>query len=141
MATNLKTVAYQPVLAPTDGKGLPTHIDTELRRIAAALRLIADGHVDPTYVEPTKPRDGDFRLADGANWDPGSGQGAYIYYASTWNPLGIAVAPTTFRAPLTNVAPATPVEGDIALADGTGWNPGSGKGFYGYYTGAWHFLG
>jgi hypothetical protein len=32
-------------------------------------------------------------------------------------------------------------DGLIMLADGTRWNPGSGKGFYGYYSGAWHFLG
>lgn len=34
-----------------------------------------------------------------------------------------------------------PREGDIVFADGTNWNPGSGKGFYGYYSGAYHFLG
>lgn len=32
-------------------------------------------------------------------------------------------------------------EGAIVLADGTKWNPGSGKGAYCYYGGAWHFLG
>lgn len=26
-------------------------------------------------------------------------------------------------------------------ADGTNWNPGSGRGVYTYYTGAWHKLG
>lgn len=31
--------------------------------------------------------------------------------------------------------------GMIVLADGTNWNPGSGKGFYGYADGTWHFLG
>lgn len=38
-------------------------------------------------------------------------------------------------------APTKPRDGDIRFADGTTWNPGSGKGFYGYYTSAWHFLG
>lgn len=38
-------------------------------------------------------------------------------------------------------APAKPREGDIRLADGTTWNPGSGIGVYAYYAGAWHFLG
>ena len=41
----------------------------------------------------------------------------------------------------TFVAPSKPRDGQIAFADGTKWNPGSGRGFYGYYTGAWHFLG
>ena len=42
---------------------------------------------------------------------------------------------------LTTVAPAKPREGMERFADGTSWNPGSGKGKYIYYTGAWHFLG
>lgn len=40
-----------------------------------------------------------------------------------------------------NVAPTKPREGDIRGADGTNWNPGSGKGVYVYYTAAWHLLG
>lgn len=40
----------------------------------------------------------------------------------------------------TNVAPTKPREGDIRYADGTNWNPASGKGVY-HYDGtvwAWH---
>lgn len=33
--------------------------------------------------------------------------------------------------------PAHPVDGVIAYADGTNWNPGSGEGFYGYENGSW----
>jgi hypothetical protein len=40
-----------------------------------------------------------------------------------------------------NVAPTKPREGMIRGADGTNWNPGSGKGIYAYYSSAWHFLG
>jgi hypothetical protein len=40
-----------------------------------------------------------------------------------------------------NVAPSKPREGDIIGCDGTNLNLGSGKGIYGYYTGAWHLLG
>ncbi len=42
---------------------------------------------------------------------------------------------------MVNAVPAKPRDGDIRFADGTNWNPGSGKGFYGYYNSAWHFLG
>lgn len=38
-------------------------------------------------------------------------------------------------------APVEPVEGMIVRADGTSWDPGSGRGFYGYDNGAWVFLG
>lgn len=40
-----------------------------------------------------------------------------------------------------NVAPTKPREGDIIGADGISFNPGSGKGVYCYYGGAYHFLG
>ena len=39
---------------------------------------------------------------------------------------------------LHNVAPTKPREGMIAFADGTNWNPGGGKGIYGYYNGTWN---
>lgn len=42
---------------------------------------------------------------------------------------------------VTTVAPDKPRDGMIRLADGTLWNPGSGRGFYGYSNGAWRFLG
>lgn len=38
-------------------------------------------------------------------------------------------------------APLNPYEGQIVIADGTSWNPGSGGGFYGYHGGSWNFLG
>lgn len=40
-----------------------------------------------------------------------------------------------------NVVPTRLAEGLTVFADGTNWNPGSGKGVYTYYTGAWHKLG
>lgn len=40
-----------------------------------------------------------------------------------------------------NAAPVRVREGQVVLADGVNWNPGSGPGFYGYRGGAWHFLG
>lgn len=34
-------------------------------------------------------------------------------------------------------APERPANGDLAYADGVGWDPGSGEGFYGFEAGAW----
>ena len=34
-------------------------------------------------------------------------------------------------------APDKPREGQLAIADGVGWNPGSGKGLYEYRSGSW----
>ena len=36
-----------------------------------------------------------------------------------------------------NVAPTRPTAGMIAFADGTNWNPGSGRGLYEYRTSSW----
>lgn len=41
---------------------------------------------------------------------------------------------------MTYAAPAKPREGDLRLADGTTWNPGSGKGIYAYYNSTWNKL-
>jgi len=40
------------------------------------------------HREPVKPRVGMTVLADGTDWDPGSGQGVYTYYAGAWHKLG-----------------------------------------------------
>jgi hypothetical protein len=39
-----------------------------------------------------------------------------------------------------NVAPEKPREPMIVFADGTNWNPGSGRGFYEWRSGAWFKL-
>ena len=36
---------------------------------------------------PAKPTDGDVVYADGTDWNPGSGEGIYARYNSTWNKL------------------------------------------------------
>lgn len=37
--------------------------------------------------------------------------------------------------------PIRPRDGDVRLADGTGWDPGSGRGVYVYYSNTWNLLG
>lgn len=58
-------------------------------RAAAAIRLLADGHIDVTYAAPDKPRVGDIRFADGTTWNPGAGEGLYYFnLAGLWTHLG-----------------------------------------------------
>lgn len=40
-----------------------------------------------TNVEPLRPTEGMVRIADGTNWDPGSGAGMYLYLGGAWNKL------------------------------------------------------
>jgi len=43
--------------------------------------------------------------------------------------------------PVLYAEPDKPRNGQIVLADGSTWNPGSGAGFYGRSAGAWVLLG
>ncbi len=76
---------YVPGIVPADINALPGFIGEELNKIRNALDILAAGHIDKTYVAPSKPRDGDFRLADGTSWNPGSGAGFYGYNGGTWS--------------------------------------------------------
>lgn len=67
---------------------LQQYLSIEMTRIWAALSQLAAGHLPKTHVVPDRPRDGDIRYADGTDWNPGTGEGAYFYYNSTWNKLG-----------------------------------------------------
>jgi hypothetical protein len=60
----------------------------EFQKLSAAL-LEVDGILLPELnVEPNKPRDGQIVLADGTNWNPGSGAGFYGRSAGSWVKLG-----------------------------------------------------
>lgn len=39
-----------------------------------------------------------------------------------------------------HVAPSKPRDGDVVFADGTNWDPGFGRGFYGFMSGDWFAL-
>lgn len=43
----------------------------------------------------------------------------------------------TTTLPVLTAAPAKPQIGQIVFADGTNWNPSSGRGLYYYDTGGW----
>lgn len=82
---------YEPQLPNFDFEDEDTfrrYLAEEFRNIAAAL-LEVDGVLLPElHVEPSKPRNGMIVLADGSDWNPGSGAGFYGYSASAWVLLG-----------------------------------------------------
>ena len=77
---------YTPSLVPDTYD--PSWVQRELEHIAQALSPIDTVRLVELHVEPTRPRTGDVVLADGSDWDPGSGQGFYGYYAGAWHKLG-----------------------------------------------------
>lgn len=84
----LGSAFYVPGNPPDDPAQLPRFLQAELAKLSGTLDLLISGHLDKTNVAPAKPREGDLRLADGTNWNPGSGQGVYCYYNSAWRYLG-----------------------------------------------------
>lgn len=93
--TNLSThLAYVPNVIPLTQDELPRFLKDELDSISRSIGLLASGHFDTTNVAPTRPREGDIRLADGTNWNPGNGAGLYLYTSSAWTVLQAGTALT-----------------------------------------------
>lgn len=87
-ANNQNTVFYHPEPVPSDIKELAAYIERNNQAIEIAINLLAAGHLDETFVAPTKPRNGDIRYFDGTSYNPGSGRGVYVYKGSSWVLLG-----------------------------------------------------
>jgi trimeric autotransporter adhesin len=81
-------VRYAAGIVPDDSTQIPRFLKQELTTIQSSLNTLADGQLDLTTVAPTRPRAGMIRYADGTNWDPGSGEGVYFYFAGGWNFAG-----------------------------------------------------
>lgn len=79
---------YSPGPVPASQADLRRYLITEFSRISAVLSILSSGNLEKTTAAPARPRDGMIRYADGTEWDPGSGEGVYAYYNSTWNLLG-----------------------------------------------------
>ncbi len=82
---------YQaPSTAPENAKEFQLWLLDELRHIAdSASELETDTVVLKQWnAVPDKLYDGLVAYADGTNWNPGSGEGYYGYYAAAWHFLG-----------------------------------------------------
>lgn len=55
----------------------------ELRAISRAAAETTELELRPSGRAPEKPREGMIVFADGTNWDPGGGKGAYVYHEGT----------------------------------------------------------
>lgn len=89
---SISSVSYEPSQVPSDISDIEVlrrYLREEFERIANTVRQLAAGHIDMTYSEPAKPRKGDIRYADGIGWNPGGGEGLYMFNSSgVWIQLG-----------------------------------------------------
>ena len=77
-----------PVFENQDLRNLTSYIYRELREISQTFTGIQAIQLQETHVPPPKLVKGMLVLADGTNWNPGSGRGFYAYDGTTWRYLG-----------------------------------------------------
>lgn len=78
---------YLPTQVPPDAGALPQYLMQELRRISQATAS-PFVQLETLHKAPDKPKDGMIVLADGTNFNPGSGAGYYGFLANAWHSLG-----------------------------------------------------
>ena len=70
---------YEPGPLPENVEDLGGYLVTELKRLGGILFNQATFRLEVTHTEPARPRQGDVRYADGSDWNPGSGEGIYLF--------------------------------------------------------------
>lgn len=80
---------YEPTGLPKEESPvLAAALEEQLRQIAAAVRTPVFLQITELHAPPDKPRNGMIVLADGTDWNPGSGAGYYGRSAGAWVFLG-----------------------------------------------------
>lgn len=81
--TNLLVQPYVRTQYPVLDEGIKRYIQDELQRIEASLRSLAQAAIQVTENPPEEPVKGMVRYAV-SPWNPGSGDGLYVYNGTTW---------------------------------------------------------
>jgi len=74
---------YSPGVPPAAAEDLPVYMQSNLSSIASMVNS-PTRNFPPLNKAPEKPRIGDIAYADGIAWDPGFGEGLYIYTEEGW---------------------------------------------------------
>ena len=79
---------------------MAAYVEQELRKVGSQLERYSMILFNVLHAEPPKPREGQVVLADGSDWDPGSGAGPYMYLGSAWVFLGFnpSIPPYGYRS-------------------------------------------
>lgn len=77
---------YRPTPAPSGFADLRAWAVGQLRRVADALAAPTVERLQFAilHAEPERYQDGDLVLADGTDWNPGSGGGLYLRFSGAW---------------------------------------------------------
>jgi hypothetical protein len=75
---------YEPGPLPEEVEDLGGYVVSELKRLGDIILNQAIFRLERIHIEPSKPRVGDIRYADGTNWNPSGGEGIYFYNGTSW---------------------------------------------------------
>lgn len=78
------TPGKAPIVQTQEAKDLLEYVERELSAIARSSTNEREALINQRNAEPIRPREGHLVYADGTNWDPGSGQGFYVYAGGAW---------------------------------------------------------
>jgi len=112
---------YSAGNVPADIEALREFIRSELLSVQDAFGALQDGQMDVTTVAPAKPRSGMRRYADGTLWNPGFGEGPYVYYGGVWHFDGDSALTTESVTTITTTTAISATSGTY-LVDTTGGN-------------------
>lgn len=85
----LRKTRYVPGRVPSSANELPRYLAQEQERLTDALESpFTHISLSVLHSEPLRKFDGMVVLADGTDWNPGSGEGIYAYYGGSWKKLG-----------------------------------------------------
>lgn len=80
---------YHPNNPPDDPAKLPAYLREEFRRMQQAMMAPQKNvRLVTLHAQPSKYAEGDVVLADGTDWNPGSGAGVYRRSSVAWVLLG-----------------------------------------------------
>lgn len=79
-------MSYSPSKPPSvsspDAQALAAYLTDELQVLASSLRSVDSVVYSVSNAAPIRPRVGTVVYADGTNWNPGAGEGLYVYNAA-----------------------------------------------------------
>lgn len=75
---------YVPNPVPANTEDLPRYIFEEFIKLQGALQENPTTFIEVKNVAPSRVKQGDIAYADGTNWNPGQGEGLYLYDGTNW---------------------------------------------------------
>lgn len=115
----------KPFVRAITPENLLEYVQEELQEIARAQSETQELELRTVNREPSKPRAGMIVHADGTNWDPGHGAGAYVYQAGAWVWLGLQEADLGLSAYVTKAANGSDFANIATTRDNLGLEIGS----------------